>query len=206
MVYLWIIIVAAVAGIVRLWLQHRREQRIDLVEDFRAGLERLSSQPLPQGDVEKPATRLGWSLKAPRLTRGERPAPAATGSASVMQPQTAAVNEPIPQAGRSQPLLDRVAGKRLWRKPREPWFWTYEKRPPRRPPARANIYLEEEFGLSAVSPDWGFATDADLSTDPRVGREAVAARRAGHTPLDPARRDAARRRIEMRHRSARPRV
>ncbi len=42
-----IIIVAAIAGIARLAIQQRREQKMHLLDDFRSSLERLSNQPLP---------------------------------------------------------------------------------------------------------------------------------------------------------------
>lgn len=65
-----IIIVAAIAGIVRLSIQQRRQQKMHLLDDFRNSLERLSSQPLPaQGRASSIPTRKTVGGRSPFKSR-----------------------------------------------------------------------------------------------------------------------------------------
>lgn len=60
MLYLFIMVAVAAAGITRLWLQQRRESaRLNTVDGFREGLEALSAPKnrVPQRTVRTPAAR-----------------------------------------------------------------------------------------------------------------------------------------------------
>lgn len=240
MVYLMIIIVAAVAGITRLALQQRRESKFHLVDDFRSGLERLSIQPLPSQSRSSngiaPRKRLGSRLMSLKRTasspRGQWDRVAFAGEGSMdatadaffgtstetgghMMQQMATAPAPVreetpvePPAPRTRTRARReplLAG-RLWRKPREPWFWTNEKQTPRRP----SRYEEEveyvdfsaqeahhvaEGNLARSAHDYGRRS---RHASPSFTSSRGPARRAG---LDPAKREAAKRRLEVRRRA-----
>lgn len=69
-----VIIVAAIAGITRLAVQQRREQKKHLLDDFRASLERLTRQPLPaEGSTPPVSARKGLRSRKRRYEspRGE---------------------------------------------------------------------------------------------------------------------------------------
>ena len=73
MIYLIVIIVAAVAGITRLAMQQRREQKKHLLDDFRASLERLARQPLPaQGSAPTANTRMSRRSRKKRYQSSPR--------------------------------------------------------------------------------------------------------------------------------------
>ena len=237
MVYLMIIIVAAVAGITRLALQHRREQKIHLLDDFRSSLERLASQPLPsQGRIVGPSRkrmigRFGGKLhESPRgqWDRIARPTPAFATSTSddgidgffgphsrssflsagsSTQPESETVEPPSSPRPRlkRRPLL---AG-RLWRQPREPWLWTYSK--PRRPLSQTRSTLPEVSYVDIPAhDDVRYVSDRGLARSPQTygSRSPKASptfagphRSARRAALDPARREAAKRRLEVRRRT-----
>lgn len=244
MVYLMIIIVAAVAGITRLALQQRRESKFHLVDDFRSGLERLSIQPLPSQSRSSngiaPRKRLGARLMSSKRTssspRGQwdRVAFAGEGSmdatadaffgtstetgghmmeqmATAPAPAPAREETPVePPALRTHPRIrsrrEPLLAGRLWRKPREPWFWTYEKETSRQP-ARYEEEVEyvdfsaqeahhvAEGNLARSAHDYGRRS---RHASPSFTSSRGPARRAG---LDPAKREAAKRRLEVRRRA-----
>jgi hypothetical protein len=235
--YLMIIIVAAVAGITRLALQQRRQQKIHLLDDFRSSLERLANQPLPsQGRLAGTSRPLRNRLRGKRgpSPRGDwdriaRPVPAfapatpidGKGIDDFFGPPSRSsssnngwTDEPIEEAERPvarsprkkrRPLL---AG-RLWREPREPWLWTYSK--PRRPVSRGgSLRSEAAYVDFPVHDDVRYVSDRGLARSPQTygSRSPQASptfagphRSARRTALDPARREAAKRRLEVRRRT-----
>ena len=236
-----IIIVAAVAGITRLALQQRREQKFHLLDDFRSGLERLSTQPLPSqprsSGAVAPRKRSGsgflWSKRTTSSPRGQWDRVAFAGEGSMdatadaffgtstdtgghmmkeMATAPAPVREEIPvepPAPRTRPQTPRepLLGGRLWRKPREPWFWTYEKKSSQLGTAR---YEEEIEYVDFSSQDVHYVAEGNLArsahdygrrsrhASPSFTSSRGPARRAG---LDPAKREAAKRRLEVRRRA-----
>jgi hypothetical protein len=76
--YLFIMVLVAAAGITRLWLQQRKDNtRMNSVDGFREGLERIAGQqrPRPQ-DPRQAARRPARRPVAPRrMTSGLRPQP-----------------------------------------------------------------------------------------------------------------------------------
>ena len=244
MVYLMIIIVAAVAGITRLALQHRREQRFHLLDDFRSGLERLSTQPLPSQprpviDVAPRRRFARMTSRRPASPRGEwdriapQPTPAFAAQGASMEatadaffgpghngrpetqghvmeqsiaPEVEAVEKPSPRV-RSRSRREPILAGRLWRKPREPWFWTYEKKAT--PGLRASR-IEDEVEYVDFSAQEVHYVEGNLArsahaygqrshqTSPSFTGPRGPARRSG---LDPAKREAAKRRLEVRRRA-----
>lgn len=245
-----IIIVAAIAGITRLALQQRREQKFHLLDDFRSGLERLSTQPLPSQRTVAAAPkrrfpgRLGGRL--PESPRGEwdriaphpTPAFATEAPSRDLRADSFFANparsdsevlghgvEETPEASdsmrdfeemwederprsRTRKHREPLLAGRLWRKPREPWFWTYEKKPARVPRAPRVERRDELVNFSA--PEMHDVAEADLARSANASRY-----RSSHTTpsfhgprgpvgragLDPAKREAAKRRIEARRRT-----
>ena len=245
MLYLMIIIVAAIAGITRLALQHKREQKMHLLDDFRSGLERLSTQPLPsQRSVATAGGKRGltgrfMSSRRPESPRGQwdriaPPTPAFATEAPSREPSadsffgtpSRADSEVVGHASvepsesmrefeemweerseskkrtKREPLL---AG-RLWRKPREPWFWTYEKKAPR---ARAPRVERDEY-VDFFEPQVNHVVDggqprsahAYRYRSPHASPSFTHPRGVvGRSGLDPNKREAAKRRIEARRRT-----
>lgn len=241
MVYLMIIIVAAIAGITRLALQQRREKKFHLLDDFRSGLERLSTQPLASQSRSSngvaPRKRLGARLLSSKRTasspRGQWDRVAFAGEGSMeataeaffgtstdtrghMMQEMATAPAPVreetpaePPAPRARPRVRReplLAG-RLWRKPREAWFWTYEKQASRQGTSRfeeevayvdfsaQDAHYVAEGNLARSAPDYGRRSP---HASPSFKGSRGPARRAG---LDPAKREAAKRRLEVRRRA-----
>ena len=191
MIYLMIIIVAAIAGVTRLALQQRREQKMHILDDFRSGLERLSSHPLPaQGrtpssarKVKRSITSLKRSSSSPRgewdriappegsaLVVEERPR-AKTAADIFFAPEVTAhqidapaeeVVERRPASRRRKQRTPLLAG-RLWRKPREPWLWTYSK-PRRRPSSADSDVSYVDFG---TREDVVYASEGNLAHSSR---------------------------------------
>lgn len=240
-VYLMIIIVAAIAGITRLAMQQRREQKMHLLDDFRSSLERLSSQPLPaQGRASSGGSRKAFNgrlpfnhKKRPESPRGEweRIAPPADDIFSPAPARSAEPSDdffghsaqfeqtPAPAPARDDFFQDEIyeedrprrktrkqrepllAG-RLWAKPREPWLWTYEKKKPRSSQA-ARRRSEIEYVDFASENELVYAAEGNLARSgygPRSPQRNFAgpSGSASRGGLEPARRDAAKRRLEVR--------
>lgn len=235
-----IIIVAAIAGIARLAMQQRREQKMHLLDDFRSSLERLSNQPLPaQGRASTGGSRKALNgrlpfnhKKRPESPRGEweRIAPPADDIFSPVPGRAAEpaddffghsvrVDEPAPAPARDDFFEDEVyeedrprrrtrkqrqpllAG-RLWAKPKEPWLWTYNKKP-RRSASRPSRRDEVEYVDFAAEDDLVYAAEGNLARSgygPRSPQRNFAgpSGSASRGGLDATRRDAAKGRIEMR--------
>lgn len=116
------------------------------------------------------------------------------------------VEPPAPRTRQPRARREPLLAGRLWRKPREPWFWTYEEQTPRRP----SRYEEEveyvdfsaqeahhvaEGNLARSAHDYGRRS---RHASPSFTSSRGPARRAG---LDPAKREAAKRRLEVRRRA-----
>ena len=190
MLYLLIILFAAVAGGIRLWLLQRQEQKMELAEDFRFNLQRLATQPLAQSDLPEEGR-----FRSARRERKE-----ARLEASVAESDDFFGDDFEPER---DPRYTYLGSRRLWRKPSKPWFVTYT-------PTPAPV---EEF--SGPRRNGGWAIDAfwrepvpavDLGVQsPAPSRQArhlppfEAARPQGRrASLEQHRRDAAKRRIELR--------
>ena len=220
MIYLLIMIVVAVAGITRLWLQQRREHKKHVLEDYRGSLERLAMVPLAQQMAIEPpkptvAGRLRRRMDERREERrADRDAAAEDFDWEIDLTGDEPAARPIPSSS-SPPPRGRVRderwvtlnGRRLWRRPREPWLWTYEK--PARP-ARA------EAGVAAPAPELArFDARGRLAVEGNLARsDRVPGRHSTHMPvfapprgrgrdgsLDPQRREAAKLRLEARRRT-----
>lgn len=191
MLYLLIILFAAVAGGIRLWLLQRQEQKMELAEDFRFNLQRLATQPLAQSDLPEEGR-----FRAARRERKE-----ARLEASVAAESDDFFDDDFEPE--KDPRYTYLGNKRLWRKPREPWFVTYR-------PTAAPV---EEF--SGPRRDAGWAIDAFWREPTPVVETGVQSpapsRQPRHLPpfegtrpvgrrasLEQHRRDAAKRRIELR--------
>ena len=234
-----IIIVAAIAGITRLALQQRRQQKMHLLDDFRSSLERLSNQPLPaHGRASVGAGRKTIPGRLPfnhkkraASPRGEwdrvaHPEPMFAAGSSLaeegaddffghsgrwedatpppLQPARDEFldDEPARSRRKREPLL---AG-RLWAKPRDPWLWTYDKKP-RRSAAKTRSRADVEY-VDFAENDVVYAAEGNLAhsgygtrspqSSPNFAGPRGSASRGG---LDPAQREAAKRRLEVRRRT-----
>ena len=185
-----IIIVAAIAGVTRLALQQRREQKMHILDDFRTSLERLSSPPLPaQGRAPSTARKVKRSIgslkRSSSSPRGEwdriapyegsgllvEEKPRARSTADMFfAPEVTAhqidapaeeVVERRPASRRRKQRTPLLAG-RLWRKPREPWLWTYSK--PRRPSSADSDVSYVDFG---TREDVVYASEGNLAHSSR---------------------------------------
>lgn len=190
-VYLWIIIIGAVAGITRLWLLQRREEKLEVVEDYRTSLQRLANQPLAQPEQpeeKKPPRRLSGSATAMRRNLAER--------------RAATAKRSRPRVSRD-PRWRYIGNRRLWRKPSQPWF-VLAARPRRRVHAvRPAVTFERaqhswpELLASEHAVEGNLARVPEFSTHhPAPSFGGPTGRRRSR--LDASRRDAAKRRLEMR--------
>ena len=234
-----IIIVAAIAGVVRLSIQQRRQQKMHLLDDFRNSLERLSSQPLPaQGRAPSGPSRKALNGRLPfkhkkkaESPRGEwdRIAPHPDplyGTASSLADDDAddffghsadwdepayeadeAYAEERPRVRKQRRKREPLLAGRLWAKPREPWLWTYETKKPRS--RRAAHRSEIEYLDFAAQDDLVHAAEGNFarsgfgSRSPHSERNFAGPRgSASRDGLDSARREAARRRLEVRRHTA----
>ncbi|MDQ3985327.1 MAG: hypothetical protein M3280_02360 [Actinomycetota bacterium] len=193
MVYLWIIIVGAVAGIVRLWLLQRREEKLEVVEDYRTSLQRLANQPLAQpNEPEEPEEK-----KAPRRLTSS----AAAMRRNLAERRAATRRRPRRRVERN-PRWRYLGDRRLWRKPAQPWFvmrarprrvrsappaFTFERPQHSWPELLASEHAIE--GSLARVPEFSTHHPAPSLGGPRGRRR---------SSLDATRRDAAKRRLEMR--------
>ena len=189
-----IIIVAAIAGIARLVVQQRREQKMHLLDDFRPSLERLARQPLPAytspttGAPSAPRSASRRASRRPESPRGEwdriapQPSPAVTtgvppgavgdAAESFFAPGDEPLESQDFDSGSRRPRRPRRERKpllagRLWRKPREPWLWTYEKS--RRPAAvrSRRVPVEVAYSDFGVDDDVLYETQGSLARSPR---------------------------------------
>ena len=187
--YLLIILFAAVAGAIRLWMLQRQEQKLEVAEDFRYNLQRLATQPLASSDLPEEG-RFRAARRERKAARLEASDAGDDFFAEEFEPE-------------KDPRYSYLGNRRLWRKPREPWFVTYTRTP---------AVVEE---LSGPRRDAGWAIDAfwrEPAPAVDVGVQSPApSRQPRHLPpfegvrpqgrrasLEQHRRDAAKRRIELR--------
>ena len=208
-------IAVAITGLTRLWLQQRREHKKHVLEDYRGSLERLAMVPLAQQVAPAPqkpslGSRFRDRVDAHREERrAERAAldggfdweidltgadPAATRVERDPRRRSAVRK---PRAERD-PRFVTLFGRPLWRRPKEPWFWTYDTpRTSRRHPAVGR--MPEPRPVAAV--------EGNLARSDRIpGRHShmpvfAPPRTRQRESLDPARREAAKLRVEARRRT-----
>ena len=216
MTYLLIMIVVAVAGMTRLWLQQRREHKMHVLEDYRGSLERLSMVPLAQQvAVEPPKPTIAGRIKQRvedrrEERRAEREAVEREADWEIDLTGDQPVRRRIPDStARRGPERDErwvtLFGNRLWRRPREPWFWTYDKVPARAARAAASTADVARFEPHAQMP----AVEGNLARSDRFPHQpsthmpvfAPPRGRSRNASLDPQRREAAKLRLEARRRT-----
>ena len=174
-----VIIVAAIAGITRLAIQQRREQKKHLLDDFRVSLERLARQPLPaQGATPPPVSarkrllarkrryespRGEWDRVAldlePKFFLGDQSPDEAQGEIVFapeveghdMGPVEEISDEPVRRPARRRKERKPLLAGRLWRAPREPWLWTYSK--PRRQAQRSRRVTSDVEYVDFARPE-----------------------------------------------------
>lgn len=117
------------------------------------------------------------------------------------------VEPPAPRTPQSRARREPLLAGRLWRKPRQPWFWTYENQTPHRGTSR---YEEEVEYVDFSAQEAHYVAEGNLArsthdygrrsphASPSFTSSRGPARRAG---LDPAKREAAKRRLDLRRRA-----
>ncbi len=190
MLYLLIVLFAAVAGVIRLWLLQRQEQKMELAEDFRYNLQRLATQPLAQSDLpEEHSGRIRTALRDRREAREQ----------AVEERHDARLDAFVLD---NDPRYAYLGHYRLWRKPREPWFVSYTTTAapqPERGPRREVAWAVDAFWREPVAAGDVRVAGPAPARQPRHLPAFEAVRSQGRrAALDEHKRDAAKRRIELR--------